>query len=77
MTPLHELGDLLRNWMLAVPLWAVRVLFVGSLAVVLVWVWRLPKSATTPPGGARHWDENLKVGATIALLIQIAIYCWF
>ena len=77
MTPLHHIGDLLRDWMLAIPLPAVRALFVATLAVVLIWVWRLPRWATTPAGGPRHWDENLKVGATAALVVQIVIYSFF
>jgi hypothetical protein len=77
MTFLHQIGDTLREWMLAIPLPAVRVLFVATLAIVLIWVWRLPRSATTPPGGAQHWDENLKVGATVALVVQIVIYSFF
>lgn len=77
MTPLHEIGDALREWLLAVPLPAVRALFVGSLVVLLIWVWRLPKHATTPPGGPRRWDENLKLGATAALVVQILIYSFF
>jgi hypothetical protein len=27
-----------------------------------------------PPGGAKRWDENLKIGAAIAIAIQILIY---
>ncbi len=77
MTPLHQIGDFLRNWLLLVPLPAVRALFVVTLAIVLIWVWRLPRAATTPAGGARHWDENLKVGATAALVVQIVIYSLF
>jgi hypothetical protein len=77
MSPLYALGDLLRSAMLAVPMAAVRALFVASLVALLVWVWRLPKSATVPPGGARRWDEDLRIWASLALVIQIAIYSWF
>jgi hypothetical protein len=52
----------------------VRLLFVGSLILLLIWVLMLPAKATTPPGGAKRWDENLKLGATVALVIQILIY---
>lgn len=76
MTPLHYFGDMLRQVLQLVPLSAVRLLFVASLIALLVWVVRLPQSATTPPGGAKRWDENLKVGAAIALCIQILIYLW-
>jgi hypothetical protein len=74
MTPLHQFGEALRNLMLTIPLTAVRGLFLLTLIVVLFWVLRLPTAAVTPPGGARRWDENLKVGAAFALLLQIAIY---
>jgi hypothetical protein len=74
MTILHEFGEMLRNLMLAIPLAVVRGLFVGTLILLLVWVWRLPKEVTSPPEGAKRWDENLKLGATLALLIQIVVY---
>jgi hypothetical protein len=77
MTPLHQFGDALRSWLSAIPLSGVRGLFVATLVVLLIWVWRLPRHVTTPPGGARRWDENLKLGATAALVIQIVIYSVF
>jgi hypothetical protein len=74
MTPLHQFGEFLRESLQIIPLSMVRLLFVGTLVVLLVWVLRLPRSATTPPEGVKRWDENLKLGATIALLIQIIVY---
>ena len=74
MTPLHYFGEFLRQALQTIPLLAVKILFVASLVALLVWVLRLPESATTPPGGARRWDENLKLGAALALAIQILIY---
>ncbi|NOX55349.1 MAG: hypothetical protein GXP27_13115 [Planctomycetes bacterium] len=74
MTPLHVVGDFLRSWLLRVPLEAVQVLFVLLPTVLLIWVLRLPRSETTPPDGHGGWSENLKFGAALALLIQIAIY---
>lgn len=74
MTPLHHFGEFVRNLLLQVPLSAVRVLFVGTLVALLVWVLTLPASETTPPGGATRWDENLKYGAALALILQIVIY---
>lgn len=74
MTILHRFGDLLRGLLLAVPLPWVRGLFVATLALLLVWVLRLPKSETTPPEGATRWDENLKLWAGLALGVQILIY---
>ncbi|MBI1312823.1 hypothetical protein GC176_16150 [bacterium] len=74
MTPLHQFGELLRDTLSNIPLWLVRVLFIGTLIAVLIWLLRLPRSATTPRGGTTRWDENLKTTASIALLVQILIY---
>lgn len=74
MTVLHRFGDFIRAALLAIPLPMVRVVFVGTLLALLVWVLLLPRSVTTPPNGSGRWDENLKLGATLALLIQIVIY---
>jgi hypothetical protein len=76
MTPLHNFGESLRNILLQIPLPAVRVLFVATLIILLVWVMRLPASRTTPESGAKRWDENLKIGAGLALTLQIVIYIW-
>lgn len=74
MTPLHLFGEFVRQQLQSVPMPLVRLLFVASLLILLIWVLRLPKSVTTPTGGAKRWDENLKTGAAIALVIQIALY---
>lgn len=74
MTILHVIGDFFRNLLLAIPLVAVRLLFVGTLVALLLWVLFLPSNATTPPEGAKRWDENLKFGAGLALVIQIVVY---
>jgi hypothetical protein len=76
MTPLHHFGEYLRNTLLQIPLPVVRVLFVATLVMLLVWVMCLPKSMTTPESGTKRWDENLKIGAGIALILQLLIYIW-
>jgi hypothetical protein len=74
MTPLHHIGNFVRETLLLIPLGVVRILFVGILALLLIWVLQLPKSETTQPTGSGRWYDNLKIGASIALLIQIVIY---
>lgn len=74
MTLLHHIGEFLRLALGAIPLPWVRLFFVVCLVALLIWVLRLPRSATTPEGGTDRWDENLKVGASLALIIQIVIY---
>ena len=74
MTPLHSIGDALRELLQSIPLPAVRVLFVGTLVLILLWVLRLPRSVVTPEQASGRWDENLKPIAVLSLLIQIVIY---
>ena len=74
MTPLHSLGDWLRGVLLQIPLSAARALFVVTLLALLVWVLMLPRSQTSPGDERPRLSENLKIWASIALLIQIVIY---
>lgn len=74
MTPLHHLGNWLRSLLLAIPMPAVRGLFVLLLVGILVWVLTLPREQTTSPEGSTHLGENLKLWAALTLLIQIALY---
>ncbi|WP_417850180.1 hypothetical protein [Thalassoglobus sp.] len=74
MSPLHYIGQTVREALQTIPMWGVRLLFVGTLVALLIWVLRLPESETTPEGGAKRWDENLKLGASLALILQIIVY---
>jgi hypothetical protein len=76
-TVLHVIGDWLRDVFARLPLPVVRGLFLALPIVLLVWVLRLPRAVTTPPEGAQRWDENLKLWAGIALVIQILVYSLF
>lgn len=77
MTPLHHFGEFLRGILLQVPLNWARALFVGSLVAIWIWILLLPKEQTQPKSGARRWDENLKIGASLALGLQIVVYLLF
>jgi hypothetical protein len=73
MTPLHVIGEALRELLGSVPLGIVRVFFVAVPLAVLVWVVRLPDTETSD-GPVTGWSGNLKVWAAVALIIQILIY---
>lgn len=75
MTPLHHLGNALRELLMAFPLPWARALFIAVPVVLLLWVLLLPRSETTPPAGGRsnRWSD-LRIWAALALVIQIAIY---
>lgn len=74
MTILHQIGDLLRDALSAIPLGLVRVLFVALPAAVLIWVLTLPRSETSAPEVNGQSGANLKWGAALALGVQIVIY---
>ncbi|MBL8817560.1 MAG: hypothetical protein JNL58_16160 [Planctomyces sp.] len=77
MTPLHQFGTMIRELLMQVPLSTVRALFLATLVGILVWVLMLPSDRTSPEGGVRRWDENLKIGASAALILQILAYAIF
>jgi hypothetical protein len=74
VTPLHYLGDLVRELFARIPLPVARAIFLAVPVLLLVWVLRLPREETTPPEGTGRWDANLKVWAAAALVLQIVIY---
>jgi hypothetical protein len=80
MSPLHEIGESIRQILLKVPLGAARVLFLLFLAGLIVWVLTLPRSQTTPPGtepAQVRLSENLRLWASLALIVQFLIYLLF
>lgn len=74
MTIFHTIGDFFREALMSIPLGVVRVAFLVLLLGLWIWVLRLPRSETVPPNRKSRWDENLKVWASVALIIQILIY---
>jgi hypothetical protein len=75
MTPLHQIGNFLRETMMAVPLPWARVLFIAVPAVLLLWVLLLPRGETSLPSSKKKDRRpSLKIWAALALVIQIVIY---
>ena len=74
MSPLHYIGEAIRQWLLQVPLGAARGLYLAVLAGLLLWVLLLPRRQRTRGAPSSDLSGNLKVWATFALLIQILIY---
>lgn len=75
MTPLHRIGDFIRDLLLRVPLPAARALFIALPLGLLVWVLTLPREETTPLATTVRRCEDLRLWAALALGIQILIYC--
>ncbi|MEY4939446.1 MAG: hypothetical protein RIQ93_1181 [Verrucomicrobiota bacterium] len=74
MTPLHHIGEALRQALLHVPLGFVRALFVALLVGLAIWVACLPRAQTTPDGAKPKLSQNLKMWTAITLGIQVVIY---
>lgn len=77
MSPLHQIGEAIRELLLKIPLSAARGLFLLFLAGLLVWVLSLPRRETTPAGsepGQVRLSEKLKLWAAISLALQLLIY---
>jgi hypothetical protein len=74
MTVLHQLGDVVRESLAAIPPGVVRILFLALPLSLLFWVWTLPRSETTPPAAESRRGMDLRWGVTLALGIQILIY---
>ncbi|GIS57914.1 MAG TPA: hypothetical protein DCE39_07210 [Planctomycetaceae bacterium] len=71
-TFLHDIGDTIRNAMATVPLSLVGWAFVAIPLVLLVWVLKCPI------GDDENRDPKqvrlLRIGAALALVLQIVIY---
>lgn len=76
MTPLHDFGNFCREMFLKIPLPFVRWVFLAILIAIWIWVLLLPRSETTPPDRKSRWDENLKLWASAAILMQVLIYAF-
>lgn len=76
-TILHTVGDQLREAFASIPIPVVRWLFLAVPVILLAWVLLLPRRAVTRPEGAGRWDENLRLWAAVALVMQIVVYWLF
>ena len=74
MSPLHHIGEFLRNLLLHIPLGVVRAMFLLLLAALLTWVLFLPREQVTSSDASLPKATNLKIWAAAALIIQLLIY---
>ena len=72
-TFLHDIGDTIRNAMATVPLSLVGWAFVAIPLVLLVWVLTCPIGDDDENRDPKH-VRLLRIGAALALVLQIVIY---
>lgn len=70
-------GDWLRELVIAVPMSAVRVIFLVYYLVLLVWVMTMRKSEVCGALPGKKKPLNLRFYAALALIIQIVLYAVF
>lgn len=78
MTPLHHIGEFVRDLMIAIPMPVARGLFALFFVALIIWVVRLPRDRWAPEGdGDIPLGSNLRVWALVALVVQLVIYMVF
>ena len=74
MSPLHHVGEFLRELLLAIPMPVVRALFLAVPLILLAWVLLLPRKQVTAPDGEAGRGGNLRIWAVLALALQVLVY---
>lgn len=72
---LKPLAEVLHDGVRAMPLWAAKLLFLGLLLILMIWVWTLKSEA---PSSSRSMVDrlrkDLRLWAIGILLFQVIIY---
>ena len=72
---LVPVGDMVLSLVTTVPVWAIRFLFIGLLALVCIWVFRL--SPQVPESGKAGPLTDLRYFAGLVLALQALCYIVF
>ncbi len=68
-------GTVILSFVAAIPIWAVRLAFIGLLAGVSLWVFRL--SPQVPESGETGLMKDLRYFAVLVLALQALCYIVF
>lgn len=68
-------GTFVLSVIAAIPIWAVRMVFIGLFAVVSFWVFRLPPQV--PESGKTGPMKDLRYFAVLVLALQALCYIVF
>ena len=74
LTVLKPLSNMFYNWTAAVPMGAVKLIFVGMLVLMMVWVWRLRSERVEADGVWTRVCNDLRFWALSILSVQVVIY---
>jgi hypothetical protein len=65
------------QWLKDLPLYWGKVAAVIGFAGMIIWAWLRPKSFILQQSPDKRWWRDLRIWATVLLLIQIIIYLSF
>ena len=65
------------DWLAGLSMAQVKAIVMGLFFVVVVWIWLLPKRYVYQGAPDRRGWRNLKVWATLVVLIQALLYWTF
>ena len=71
---LHSLG---LTFLAATGKSAGKWVFVGALALLILWLIVMPRQLIGQAAGAPPWWRNVRVWAIVIAAIQLLIYAWF
>jgi multisubunit Na+/H+ antiporter MnhE subunit len=72
--PLVPAGVALKNLMVHMPLWVVRVFIAAALLALMIWCLTLAKSYVMEEARRATWWNDPRRWAAAVLLIQVALY---
>ena len=67
----------MMQWLYSLPLWWAKVVTVVLFGGILVWVWFVPNSFIFRGAPDKKRWRDVRIWATVLMLIQIAIYLQF
>jgi hypothetical protein len=65
------------QWLTDLPLYWGKVIAIAGFAGMIIWAWLRPKSFIFMGAPDKRWWRDLRIWATVLLLIQIIIYASF
>ncbi|MBI1389145.1 MAG: hypothetical protein GC154_11930 [bacterium] len=70
-------GEALRQFALLIPMWMAKGCFILYFAILIAWVWLLPREEMVGPVPGRKKPVDLRIYATASMVGMIIIYLIF
>jgi hypothetical protein len=67
----------MNEWLKSIPLYWGTVMAVAGFVAILVWAWFRPRDYIFRGAADRRWWRDLRIWATLLLILQIVLYLIF